>query len=167
MTDAHHARDPVSVPCAVVTISDTRTETTDASGKIIKELLTAAGHEVRAYTIIPDEPHQIRLYLQRLAEGGTCLAALLSGGTGLAPRDTTVEAVSELFSKPISGFGELFRFLSFQEIGAKAMLSRAVAGAYKRMIIYAMPGAPAAVELAVSKLILPTLAHTVSLIRNE
>ena len=167
MTDSHFVRDPERVPCAVVTVSDTRTEETDLTGKRIKELLTAAGHEIRASIIIPDEPHQIRLYLQRLAEGGLCQAVLLTGGTGLSRRDTTVEALGELFEKQISGFGELFRMLSFQEIGAKAMLSRAVAGVHKRMIIYCMPGSPHAAELAVVKLILPTLAHTVGVVRSD
>ncbi len=167
MSEAHHQNDPQSVRCAVVTVSDTRTETDDSSGRRIRELLTGAGHEVVGSTIIPDEPHQIKLYLERLSETGTCDAVLLNGGSGIAPRDGTYEIVAGLVTKQIDGFGELFRHLSYQEIGAQAILSRALAGVYKRMIMYSMPGSTAAVELAVSKLILPTLAHTVALVHND
>ena len=164
---AHHDSDIDRVSCAVVTISDTRTQENDTSGQRIKSLLEKAGHVVAAQTIIPDEPHHVRLYLKRLAESAQCQAALISGGTGLSPRDSTYEAVSAIMDRQISGFGELFRQLSYQEVGADAMLSRAVAGTCGRMIVYSMPGSTPAVELAMTKLILPTLVHAVTLIRNR
>ncbi len=167
MSDEHHQHDPQSVRCAVVTVSDTRTDQTDHSGRRIKELLIAAGHKVVAYDIIPDEPKQIKQRLERARGDGSCAAVLLSGGTGLAERDRTYEVVTELIDKEISGFGELFRQLSYRQIGAKALLSRAVAGVCGQIVVYSMPGSPAAVELAVSELILPTLAHTVALVRND
>ncbi len=167
MSDGHHQHDPQSVRCAVVTVSDTRTDQTDHSGRRIRELLIAAGHEVVAYDIIPDEPQQIKQRLERVRAADSCAAVLLSGGTGLAARDRTYEVVAELIDKEISGFGELFRQLSYREIGAKALLSRAVAGVCGQIVVYSMPGSPAAVELAVSELILPTLAHTVALVRND
>ncbi len=167
MSDSHHKKDVDSVRCVVVTVSDTRTEETDTSGQRIRELLVGAGHEVTASTIIPDEPHQIKLYVERQVRDGSCDAVLLSGGTGLAPRDQTYEVVSELIEKQFCGFGELFRRLSYEQIGAKAILSRAVAGVHKRVVLYAMPGSTPAVELAMTKIILPTLAHTVALVRND
>ncbi len=167
MSDAHHENDQPSVPCAVVTISDTRTEKTDTSGQRMRQLLSDAGHELVASAIIPDEPHQIKMFLQRLAETGTCYAVLLNGGTGIAARDSTHEVIAELVSKQISGFGELFRRLSYEQIGAKAILSRAISGVYKRMVLYSMPGSTPAVELAVEQIILPTLAHSVALVRTD
>ncbi len=166
MTPDHHAGDLPSLPCAVVTISDTRSERDDVSGRRIQDLLVGAGHTVAAYTIIPDDEHHIRLYTQRLAENATCQVALFSGGTGVAPRDTTVEALSALITKQIPGFGELFRALSFQEIGPKAMLTRAIAGTYNRLLLFAMPGSPAAVELAMNRLILPAMPHAAAVIRG-
>ena len=167
MSDMHHQNDRRAVPCGVLTISDTRSEKTDTSGQLIRRLLADSGHEVITSNIIPDEPHQIKMFLQRLAETGTCHAVLLTGGTGMAARDVTYEVVSELVNKQIVGFGELFRRLSYEQIGAQAILSRAVAGTYKRMVLYAMPGSTAAAELAVEQIVLPTLAHTVALVRND
>ena len=105
--------------------------------------------------------------MERQVQAGSCEAVLLSGGTGLAPRDQTYEVVSELIEKQFSGFGELFRRLSYEQIGAKAILSRAVAGVHKRVVLYAMPGSTPAVELAMTQIVLPTLAHTVALVRND
>ena len=167
MSDVHHEKDFATVNCTVVTISDTRREETDTSGQRIKELLLEAGHRIAAYTIVPDEPHQIKLYVQRMAESGVCEAAILNGGTGLSARDQTFDIVSQLIDKPIPGFGELFRHLSYQDVGPKAILSRAVAGTSKRVVIYSVPGSTPAVELAVTRIILPTLAHTVAVVRNE
>ncbi len=167
MSDSHHKKDVDSVRCVVVTVSDTRTDETDTSGRRIRELLAGAGHEVTASTIIPDEPHHIKLYVDRQVQAGSCEAILLSGGTGLAPRDQTYEVISEFVEKPFSGFGELFRRLSYEQIGPKAILSRAVAGVRKRVVVYAMPGSTPAVELAMTQIILPTIAHTVALVRNE
>lgn len=150
-----------SVDCAVVTVSDTRTEETDESGKIMKDLLTAAGHRVVHYEIVKDEPDQIRGLLSRLAEGGRCQAVLLNGGTGISRRDTTFEAVASLLEKRLDGFGEIFRYLSYGEIGSGAMLSRATAGAYRDMIVFSTPGSRNAVRLAMEKLIVPELSHLV------
>ena len=167
MSDMHHQNDQRAVPCGVLTLSDTRSEKTDTSGQLIRRLLADAGHTVVTANIVPDEPHHIKMYLHRLAETGTCHAVLLTGGTVMAARDVTSVVVSELINKQTSGFGELFRRLSYDQIGAKAILSRAIAGTYKRMVLYAMPGSTAATELAMTKIILPTLAHTVSLLRND
>jgi molybdenum cofactor biosynthesis protein B len=150
-----------SVDCAVITVSDTRTEETDESGKIMKDLLAAAGHRVAHYEIVKDEPDQIRGLLARLADSGKCQAVLLNGGTGISRRDTTYEAVASLLEKRLDGFGEIFRQLSYGEIGSGAMLSRATAGAYRDMIVFSTPGSRNAVRLAMEKLIVPELSHLV------
>ena len=122
----HKKAAPVSVRCAVVTVSDTRTETDDKSGKTIKDLLVAAGHTLGPYEIIPDEPSRIVSVVHTLTADPMLDAIVLTGGTGVAPRDCTYEAVSELLTKRLDGFGELFRMISYEEIGSAAMLSRAV-----------------------------------------
>ena len=162
----HHARAKQRVGSAVLTVSDTRTEATDASGARLKELLVAAGHEVRAYRIVPDDPLQIRDVLQPMFADPSVQAIFVTGGTGIAPRDTTFEAVRALFEKEIDGFGELFRMLSFQEIGAAAMLSRASAGIVAGKVLFSMPGSTAAVELAMQKLALPELGHVLHLLEG-
>jgi molybdenum cofactor biosynthesis protein B len=164
-SDAHHARDRRAVSCAILTVSDTRTPATDTSGSRIRALLEAAGHEVTAYSILPDEPDLVRTRLVELVAGGV-EAVIVNGGTGLAPRDTTYEAVVGLLDKQLDGFGELFRALSYAEIGPAAMLSRAVAGVAGRSVIASLPGSSAAVELAMSKLLVPELGHMVHLIRG-
>jgi len=149
----------------VLTVSDTRTPETDTSGAKAKALLEAAGHRVASYAILPDEPAQIRAWIEaRLAEPGV-QAVIVNGGTGLAPRDTTYEAVVGLLEKKLDGFGELFRMLSFQEIGAAAMLSRAVAGVARGRVLVSVPGSTAAVDLALSKLVVPELGHMVGLLQ--
>ncbi|MDP6777724.1 MAG: MogA/MoaB family molybdenum cofactor biosynthesis protein [Candidatus Latescibacteria bacterium] len=150
-----------AVTCAVVTVSDTRTEADDKSGKIIMEHLEDAGHQVGLYRIVPDDAERIRQLLVEVAEGGTCQAVLTNGGTGIAARDTTYEAVTGLLEKRLDGFGELFRFLSWDDIGSGAMLSRAVAGVYRDMVVFCMPGSSGAVRLAMEKLIAPELSHLV------
>ena len=162
---AHHET-TTRVSCAVITVSDTRQAADDVSGQRICELLVAAGHEVTSYDIIPDEPHRITERLGSVLADDDVDAAILNGGTGLSPRDTTFEAVRALLDKEISGFGELFRYLSYAEIGPAAMLSRATAGVARGKIIVSVPGSPAAVELAVTKLLLPELGHMVSLARG-
>ncbi|MET0152836.1 MAG: MogA/MoaB family molybdenum cofactor biosynthesis protein [Candidatus Binatia bacterium] len=152
--------------CAVLTISDTRTRSDDRSGARLKELLAGAGHEVLRYDIVPDNPVRIREALQPLFADSTIQAIFLSGGTGIAPRDTTFEAVRSLLEKEIEGFGELFRALSYQEIGAAAMLSRATAGIVAGKIVFSMPGSTAAVELAMEKLALPELGHALRLLEG-
>lgn len=160
----HRAGDARRVCCAVVTVSDTRTQTEDASGQRIQSLLLGAGHEIRSYRIVPDEPHAIRRAVVDLPPAVE--AVILSGGTGLARRDTTCEAVQELLDKEITGFGELFRMLSYEDVGAVAMLSRAVAGVAGDRVVFSLPGSTRAVELAMTRLILPVLTHAVGLIRG-
>lgn len=155
----HRAQARQSVACAVITVSDTRTEADDASGRLMRDLLAAAGHAVEYYTIVKDEPDQIRTTLKNLAGSGRIQAVLVNGGTGIAGRDSTFEAVVGLLDKRLDGFGELFRMLSYQEIGAAAMLSRAVAGTFAGMAIFSTPGSTPAVRLAMEKLVLPELAH--------
>jgi molybdenum cofactor biosynthesis protein B len=150
----------------VLTISDTRTRVDDRSGARLQELLAAAGHEVVRYDIVPDDPKRIREALQPLLADSAIRAIFLSGGTGIAPRDTTFEAVRSLFEKEIEGFGELFRALSYREIGAAAMLSRATAGIVAGKIVFSMPGSTAAVELAMEKLALPELGHALRLLEG-
>ena len=150
-----------AVTCAVLTVSDTRTKADDKSGQIIKNLLEDAGHTVGFYRVVPDEAAQIRDLVVQIAEEGTCQAILTNGGTGIAARDTTYEAVTDLLEKRLDGFGELFRFLSWEDIGSGAMLSRAVAGTYRDTMVFCMPGSSGAVRLAMEKLIVPELSHLV------
>ena len=163
---AHRARHRRSVGCAVVTVSDTRTEADDASGARMRALLEQAGHRVVAYAILPDEPLRIRARVEELLAMPEIDAVLVNGGTGLAPRDTTYEALAGLLDKRLDGFGELFRMLSYQEVGAAAMLSRAAAGVARGKLLASLPGAPAAVELGMVRLLVPELAHMVDLLRG-
>lgn len=162
---AHHARDARAIVCAILTVSDTRTPETDDSGREIRSRLEAAGHRVEAYAIVADEPALVRRRLEEFVAAGLVEAVLLSGGTGIAARDNTFEAVSSLLTKRIDGFGELFRMLSFEDIGAAAMISRAVAGLVGTMAVFSMPGSTAACRLAMDRLIVPQLAHVVGLAR--
>jgi len=162
----HRAAAPRRIACAVITISDTRTEATDRGGPLVVELLNAAGHAVVDRAIVPDEPQIMREKLAALVARDDVEAVLLTGGTGISPRDQTFETLSALIARPLPGYGELFRMLSFQEIGAAAMLSRAVAGLIDRTVFFSMPGSPAAVRLAMERLILPELGHLVSQARG-
>lgn len=155
----HRRSSPQRASCAVVTISDTRTPETDTGGQLIVELLEAAGHGVAERLIVRDEPIRLRYELTRLVSQPTVDAVLMTGGTGLSSRDQTYETVSQMLTKPIAGYGELFRWLSYQEIGAAAMLSRATGGLVGRTPVFTMPGSPAAVRLAMEKLIVPELGH--------
>ncbi len=161
MSDAvkeHRAQAASRLRVRVVTISDTRTLETDHSGGLIEALMRAAGHEIAARTIVPDEPEEIRREVnQGVADGVD--AVLLTGGTGVSPRDRTPEALAPLFTLPLPGFGELFRWLSHAEIGPACMLSRACGGLVGRTVVLAMPGSRAAVELAMTRIILPELPH--------
>jgi|SRR5262245_1051936 len=163
--EGHHQGGDQPVACAIVTVSDTRTVDTDTSGARIRELLSAAGHRVAAYDILPDEPSIVRPRLTELIAESVD-AVIVNGGTGLAPRDRTYEAVVGLLDKRLDGFGELFRSLSYDEIGAAAMLSRAVAGVAARTVIVSLPGSTKAVELAMQKLLLPVLSHMRQLVRG-
>jgi molybdenum cofactor biosynthesis protein B len=157
----HRGAAPPSLDLAVVTVSDTRTLETDTSGALIVELAEAAGHRVRAREIIPDEPAVMRPLLQAFAGRDDLHAILVTGGTGVSARDQTYETVSALLTKPIPGFGELFRMLSYPEIGPACMLSRAVGGLIGKVVILVMPGSRAAVQLAMTKVIVPELPHIV------
>ncbi len=150
-----------TVRCAILTVSDTRTETTDKSGTLIRELLRAANHPVNVYRIVPDEPDQIGPLLAEWIADLEIDVIISNGGTGIAARDTTYDVVASLIEKRLDGFGELFRMLSWDEVGAAAMLSRAVAGVIGDTVIFALPGSTNAVRLALDKLILPEMAHVV------
>jgi molybdenum cofactor biosynthesis protein B len=160
--DEHRARAPRSVRVFVLTVSDTRTEATDTSGQAARELCAAAGHEVAGYRLLRDEPAEVRALVAELCAGGAVDAILINGGTGLSRRDSTYEALVGLLEKRLDGFGELFRALSFPEIGPAAMLSRATAGVCGGVVVFATPGATAAVKLALERLILPELGHVVA-----
>lgn len=157
----HRAAAPTSIRCAVLTISDTRTEENDKSGQFIRNALQSAGHEVALYRIVKDDPDQIRAFVEDAASSGGIQAVLANGGTGISSRDGTYETFAALFEKNLDGFGELFRMLSYEEIGAAAMLSRAAAGTCRGMAIFSMPGSTGAVRLAMERLILPELGHVV------
>lgn len=160
-TAEHRASSPQSLACAVVTVSDTRTLETDSGGQAVIERLIAAGHRVLAREIIPDEPAQMRTLLLAFSDQPDLDAVLLTGGTGISSRDQTFETISSMLTKPLPGYGELFRMLSYQEVGAAAMLSRAVGGLMGKLVVLTMPGSPAAVRLAMEKLVLPELGHLV------
>jgi molybdopterin adenylyltransferase len=154
------------IDCAIITISDTRTTETDTGGQLAQQLLRSAGHEVKFYQIVPDEPEQIVALLEQLATQKSIQAVILSGGTGISPRDRTYEALSNLLEKVLPGFGELFRTLSYAEIGSRAISSRSIAGTYRQMIIFALPGSRGAVELGLTKIILPELPHLIKQLRS-
>ena len=159
--DQHRSEAPRVVRCAVITVSDTRTLQTDTGGQTVVDLLTSAGHELVDRQIIPDEPQQMLQLLGTLRDRDDVDAILMTGGTGVGSRDRTFETVSSLLDKPLPGYGELFRMLSYQQIAAAAMLSRAVGGLFGRTVLLTMPGSRAAVRLAMEKLILPELGHIV------
>lgn len=161
VAEEHRDQAPVAVCCAVVTISDTRTVATDRGGALLVDLLQAAGHEVTSRAIVPDDATAIGEQLAAMLANDEIQAVLLTGGTGISTRDQTYETISQLLDKPLPGYGELFRLLSYQEIGAAAMLSRAIGGLAGRTVVLTMPGSTAAVRLAMEKLILPELGHLV------
>jgi len=167
MTHLPHPDSPgMTVTCAVITVSDTRSPETDRSGQMIQQLLLDAGHTVGAYTIVKDEPTQIQTQMQVLGNNSELDAVIFNGGTGIAPRDTTYDAIESLLEKTLPGFGELFRWLSYQEIGSRAIASRAIAGVYQGKLIFSIPGSTNAVKLAMQQLILPELAHLVGQLRK-
>ena len=150
----------------MLTVSDTRTPDTDASGRAIRDLLVGAGHSVTGHAIVRDEPAQVRD--QVLASSGDAVTQVIitTGGTGITSRDGTYEAVNGLLDKRLDGFGELFRMLSFQEIGSAAMMSRAIAGTVQGKVIFVLPGSEKAVRLAMTRLIIPELSHVVQQVRK-
>ena len=144
--------------CAVITCSDTRDESSDTSGALVEQLLLEAGHEVTQRTIVQDEPSEILAALEA-ARGSDIRLLIINGGTGISRRDSTFEAISQAIDTPLPGFGELFRMLSFEDIGAAAMMSRATAGLSDGMFVFSLPGSRNAVDLAMRKLILPQIVH--------
>lgn len=157
----HRAEAPRATRCFVLTISDTRTLETDRGGDTIVQFLTAGGHEVAGRAIVPDEPGRVRDTLRQAIDAPDVDVAIATGGTGITQRDGTYEVVTALLDKRLDGFGELFRALSYEEIGPAAMLSRATGGLAGRTIILSLPGSPNAVRLGMEKLILPELGHLV------
>jgi molybdenum cofactor biosynthesis protein B len=163
----HADENAIAVNCAVITVSDTRSPESDRSGQLIRQLLAGAGHRVNAYTLIPDEPAQIQALLRQWCNRADLDALIFNGGTGIAPRDTTYDALASLLEKTLPGFGEFFRALSYQEIGSRAIASRATAGIYHHKLIFSLPGSSHAVKLALEKLILPELVHLVRQVQGK
>ena len=161
MSHPHPDSDLRAVRCGVITVSDTRSPKTDTSGNLIKELLGEAGHEICHYAVVKDEPDEIALLVKDLVAEGNIEALLLNGGTGIAPRDNTYDVLERIIDKVLPGFGEIFRQLSYAEIGSRAIASRAMAATYGSTLIFSMPGSSGAVRLAMTKLILPELRHLV------
>lgn len=165
--EEHRESAPEHVRVAVITVSDTRTRETDKGGGLIKELLQKAGHEITGYTIVKDEAAQIHSALHNFLDTPDVDAVITTGGTGIATRDTTYEVVSGMLEKTLDGFGEIFRMLSYHEVGAAAILSRAVAGSNGTKFIAALPGSSNAVRLAMEKLLVPEIAHVVFELRKQ
>ena len=168
MAYEQHVRDSrrITARCAVITLSDTRTTETDQSGRRIRELLCAEQHVVSRCQIIPDEPTELHALLTELLAEHDLDVVLTNGGTGISRRDTTIEIVETHLDQVLPGFGELFRMLSWEQIGSGAMLSRAVGGVARGKLLFAMPGSTAAVELAMTRLILPELKHLLNELRK-
>ncbi len=158
----HRAKAPATIRCYVITVSDTRTEETDTGGRAVVELLTAAGHTVIAKRIVRDEPEEVAALVRLQAATDHVDVIITTGGTGITRRDSTFEAIDGLLEKRLPGFGELFRMLSFQEIGPAAMLSRACAGTCRGRVVVALPGSENAVRLAMTRLLVPELGHLVA-----
>ena len=158
---AHKTAAPASVACVVLTVSDTRTEATDTSGRAIAELLGAAGHFVAGRAIVPDDPARVRGLVGEQLDNPSVRVVITTGGTGITSRDSTFEAIEALLEKRLDGFGELFRMLSYHDIGPAAMMSRATAGTCRGKVVIVLPGSEGAVRLAMEKLVIPELAHLV------
>jgi molybdenum cofactor biosynthesis protein B len=162
----HRAYAPRSVSCLVLTVSDSRTPETDTGGKLVEESLVSGGHKVVGREIVRDDLDSVRECVAAAIERTDVDAVIVTGGSGVSPRDTTPEAVEPLLEKSLPGFGELFRALSFQEVGAAALLSRALGGTAGRTVLFVLPGSRGAVRLAMDRLILPELAHIVGQLRR-
>ena len=163
----HKEKGKKSIRCYVITVSDSRDETTDTSGQTIRSCLSAEGHQISAYRIVKDEPVQIETLLNQVLASVDVDAVIVNGGTGIAPRDGTFEVVSRLLEKKLDGFGEIFRYLSYLDIGSAAIMSRAVAGTARGKVLISLPGSKGAVTLAMEKLILPELRHMVSQLQGK
>jgi molybdenum cofactor biosynthesis protein B len=155
----HKAQAPHSVGCFVITVSDTRTDDTDTGGRAIVDLLRAAGHTVAGRTIVKDDPELVRGTIERQLANPQVQVIITTGGTGITSRDSTYEVVDGLLQKTLDGFGELFRMLSYEQIGSAAIMSRATAGLVAGRIIVSLPGSEAAVRLAMDRLLIPELGH--------
>ena len=157
----HKSHAPKSIGCMVITCSDTRTPDTDTSGQLIQKLLKEQGHTVAAYHLVKDEPSKIKAKIKAAVTNKKIQAVIITGGTGISRRDSTFEAVDAMLEKRLDGFGEVFRYLTYQEIGSPAIMSRATAGIIKGRVLFSTPGSENAVRLAMEKLILPELGHLV------
>lgn len=160
----HKEHAPASVKCGVITSSDSRTQDTDESGKLIKDLLLRAGHAVLFYVVVKDEAKPIADAVEQAS--WTCDVIITNGGTGLARRDVTIPTLTPHFERTLPGFGELFRRLSYDTIGSAAWLSGATAGVYHGRIVFCLPGSPDACRLAMEKLILPELGHVIGVMNR-
>ena len=163
----HKEKGQKSIRCFVITVSDTRDESTDTSGQTIKSLLSGEGHRTNGYRIVKDEPVQIDALLNDALRSENVDAVIVNGGTGIAPRDGTFEVVSRFLEKKLDGFGEIFRYLSYLDIGSAAIMSRAAAGTARGKVLISLPGSKGAVALAMEKLILPELRHMVSQLQGK
>lgn len=168
MSYAQHQSDArvIVARCAIVTLSDTRSPETDTSGQTIRRALEQSGHFVASYSVIRDEPAALQALLDELLGRGDVDAILTNGGTGISRRDQTIDVIDRMLDQRLPGFGELFRMLSWEQIGSGAMLSRAVGGIARGKPVFAMPGSTKAVELAMTKLILPELGHLLRELRK-
>jgi len=167
ITHPHSDSELIFLYCAVITVSDTRTTETDRSGQLIQTTLQQKGHQVCNYTIVKDDPQAILNQLSTLAEVEALQVIICNGGTGIAPRDTTYDALVTVLEKTLPGFGELFRYLSYQEIGSRAIASRAIAGVYQGKLVFSLPGSSNAVQLGLDQLIMPELTHLVQQIEGN
>ncbi len=162
ISQPHPDSTQIVINCAVITISDTRTIATDTSGELTRQLLESHGHKIGVSKIIPDEPTLIRAELDLATAFNPPIQAIIfNGGTGISPRDTTYDAIASSLTKTLPGFGEIFRSLSYQEIGSRAIASRAIAGTYQQLLVFSLPGSRGAVQLGLEQLVLPELVHLV------
>jgi len=167
-TELHRSEAPASVNCWIVTVSDTRTEDTDRGGALIRDLLEKAGHHVSGQIIVRDEARDIAESVRTAVEAiSDPEAIIVTGGSGIGTRDVTPEALRPLITKELPGFGEVFRMLSWEQVGPATMLSRAFAGVIGRTLLFVLPGSTNAVQLAMEKLIVPELGHLVREVRPE
>ncbi len=164
---SHHHADVTRARCYVLSISDSRSMDTDETGQMIAELLREHGHEVWGRELVRDELEVIRAAVLRVVEQGNVDVVVTTGGTGLAPRDVTPEAIEPLLSRRLDGFGEAFRRRSFEEVGPKGLLSRALAGTVHHTLVFALPGSPRACRQAIVELVAPLLHHAVGLVRKH
>ena len=163
----HKEKGKKSIRCFVITVSDTRDETSDTSGQTIKQFLSDEGHQTGGYRIVKDEPLDIKAMLEHALGQTDVDAVIVNGGTGISPRDGTFEVVDRFLEKKLDGFGELFRYLSYLDIGSAAIMSRAAAGTARGKVLISLPGSKGAVTLAMEKLILPELRHMVSQLQGQ